>query len=213
MSTSLLRLAVVNNSDPDVQRILHHYRFKGKAAPSATYETTMLHEACRAGSINVIDTLLTLAEVDVNKLEPKLMGGASALHLACNGGHTDIVRKLISAGADVNSISNNSMKETPLHVCCKLNRLDCCSALLAAGADTTIRDGFGHSASYWANIKKHNDLIQAAGLPPPVAATAKDTLALLSQRCKTTVFIKPPGKVKKKKGKKGEKKNAGKRKK
>lgn len=74
MSSSLLRLAVVNNNDLDVQRILHHYSAKPlHHYRPALYETTMLHEACRAGSREVIDSLLTLSRVDINKLEPKLM--------------------------------------------------------------------------------------------------------------------------------------------
>jgi hypothetical protein len=148
--------------------------------------------------------------VDINKLEPKLLGGNSALHIACSGGQIGIVNKLIAFGADVNIISNNTLKDTPLHICCKMNRLECCTALLAAGAATTTRDGFGHSASYWANVKKHTDLIAAAGLPAPQAATAKETLDLLSLRCKKTVVIKPPTTKKKKgdKGKKGDKKGA-----
>lgn len=212
MSVSLLRLAVINNNDPDVQRILHHYQSRGPSRPPAVYETTMLHEACRAGSANVIDSLVGTARVDINKLEPKLMGGASALHLACSGGFAGIVSKLISAGANVDVISNNSMKETPLHVCCKMDRRECCRILVEAGANTAIRDGFGHSASYWASIKRNTDLIAAAGLPAPQAATAKETLQLLSLRCKTVVVIKPP-KPKKKKGKKNSKKDGNKKKK
>lgn len=121
------------------------------------------------------------------------------------------MKQLIQAGADIDILSNNSMKETPLHVCCKMNRLECCCVLVKAGANLALRDGFGHSASYWAHIKNYGSLIAAAGLPAPHAAAAKETLELLSQRCKTVVVIKPP--KKKKKGKTGAKKTTTKKKK
>lgn len=219
MSSSLLRLSVINDNNVDVLRILNHYKYSNrnttsKSPGSNSYETTMLHEAARVGSTNVIDALLTVAMIDVNKLEPKLFGGYSALHHACAGGFIVIVRKLLAARANPDILSNSSMKETPLHICCKLNRVECAKLLVDAGALSYIRDGFGHTASFWAHLKKYDKLIETVGLPPPVAATAKETLNLLSERLKTTVVIKPSSSKKKKTtGKKGEKKTDKKKKK
>jgi hypothetical protein len=117
----------------------------------------------------------------------------------------DIAEKLIAAGADINIVSNSSQSETPLHVCCKHNSVECCALLLAKGVQADKRDGFGHSASFWAHVKGFYRLLELPGLPKPSAATPKEHLDLLSQRVGLPVII-PKDKSKKKGGKGKEKK-------
>jgi ankyrin repeat protein len=176
-------------------------------ATETKYETSMLHIAAKEGNLEVIEALITMGDFEINRLESKLVGGYAAIHYACAAKNLRIVNRLIAAGADVNIVTNSNLKETPLHICCKINAVECCKSLIEAGASTGSVDGFGHTPSFWAMAKKHYDLIQLAGLPPPRAATPKEVLEMLSQRCKSVVVIKPPGKKKKAKGKKGDKKS------
>jgi ankyrin repeat protein len=176
------------------------------------FATTLLHTAAKAGSLNVIDIILLIRGIDINKLESRSLGGYSALHCACMTNRADIAEKLIAAGTDINIASNSSQLETPLHVCCKHNSIECCALLLAKGVQADKRDGFGHSASFWAHIKGFDRLLALPGLPKPSAATPKEHLDLLSQRVGLPVIISKDKSKKKGKGT-GKGKGKGKKKK
>ena len=68
------------------------------------------------------------------------------LHLAAFFGHTDAIRALIDAGADVSAEATNSFVESvqPLHSAAANRDRDCSRLLLDAGADVNARqaDGF-----------------------------------------------------------------------
>lgn len=59
--------------------------------------------------------------------------GLRPLHYATCQGHTDIVRALIAAGANVNS-SQGAKGQTPLIIATERGFLDCVHVLLEAGA-------------------------------------------------------------------------------
>lgn len=209
-ATQLLIAAVVNDNRVDVLRILNRYGTGLQLVPTEPFATTLLHVAAKAGSANVIDILLLIRGLDLNKLESRSLGGYSALHCACVANHVAVAERLIMAGADMNLVTNSSQLETPLHVCCKHNSIECCALLLSKGVQADKRDGCGHSASFWAQMKGFDRLLQLPGLPKPSAATAKEHLDLLSQRVGLPVIISKD-KSKKKGGGKG--KGKGKKKK
>lgn len=68
--------------------------------------------------------------------------GFAALHCAVDGGHFDVVRALLAAGADVN-VKRTGTFDTPAHVACTSAGLDAPTAvrmlelLLENGADLT----------------------------------------------------------------------------
>ena len=79
---------------------------------------TALHYAFQNGKFKVIKTLLENAgpNLDINAENDK---GCTALHLACNSGHCEVVKLLLAQGEklDVNREDNNGC--SPLHVACK----------------------------------------------------------------------------------------------
>ena len=73
--------------------------------------------------------------------------GQTSLHVACLHGHFEIVKLLITAGADVNVV--NQFGVTPLHYAAKPNdkhgdqMVNVVKALIEAGADTKAKDQSG----------------------------------------------------------------------
>ena len=79
------------------------------------------------------------------------MFGHTALSMAAKGGHLDVVRMLVDAGADVNAVDNfGSFSSALLQMCQKayfpLNDAKIVQILLDVGADINSRDGKGRSA-------------------------------------------------------------------
>ena len=63
---------------------------------------------------------------------------STALHLASRGGHVDVVRVLLSQGADVNV--QNKDKSTLLHLASRVDRVEVVRVLLEHGADMEAKD-------------------------------------------------------------------------
>lgn len=75
--------------------------------------STSLHWAARDGKLNTVEYFIKNKEekrVDVNKADKD---GKTALHVAIDRRHVEVVRALIAAGADVNT--TNKYGYTPLH--------------------------------------------------------------------------------------------------
>ncbi|KAJ6440348.1 hypothetical protein O9K51_06138 [Purpureocillium lavendulum] len=72
------------------------------------------------------------------------------LHAAAIGGKRTIARLLLARGADVNAISAEDHKKTPLHCAVESGNLRFISLLLASGANTTTQDAMGHTALHTA---------------------------------------------------------------
>lgn len=71
--------------------------------------------------------------------------GWTPLHLAAFFGQREAVRALLDAGADVRSVSRNSLGNTPLHAATAGKHADAALLLLHAGADPDVLDAGGHS--------------------------------------------------------------------
>ena len=62
------------------------------------------------------------------------------LHYATRNGHVDVVRLLLSNGADVNAGTNKKFENTALHEACRRGKVGVVQALLAKGADPEAKD-------------------------------------------------------------------------
>lgn len=94
------------------------------------YEETPFSLAVRGGMADCLRLLLTHRQCDhVNSLTQ----GTTMLHMAVDGGYTEIVHLLIDAGADVNR-RNAYHKETPLTLARRIKLREITEILLAAGA-------------------------------------------------------------------------------
>ena len=71
-------------------------------------------------------------------------------------GHTEIVKELVSAGADVNT--TGQFEVTPLHVAVASGNLSTTLTLLKAGADVNARVDSGSTAFSVAEVKNHTEI-------------------------------------------------------
>lgn len=103
----------------------------------------LLHNACKAGDVDVARLLLFYG-ADVNA---KDKDGWTPLHFACFPGRTDTVRLLIEAGADVNARDKENISVLEQACCSSRGRLQRMVALIEAGADpngdTVVHDEAG----------------------------------------------------------------------
>jgi ankyrin repeat protein len=74
-------------------------------------ENTVLHLAARCGMLSLVERLLALGDLDINTLNAQ---NASALLLALQGGHIEVVNCLLAAGADVTFADEDG--DTALHL-------------------------------------------------------------------------------------------------
>lgn len=99
---------------------------------------------------------------DVNELDPN---GDAPLVMAAYLGHTDIVRLLLAAGADVTAV-DPGMKATALHAAAYAGRTDAARLLIDAGIDIDKqgpKNGYTalHDAIWENNIETARVLIEA----------------------------------------------------
>lgn len=90
------------------------------------------------GHLEIVQILLDNgAKVDIAATESKM----TALYLASNWNHSDIVYALIKAGASLDLCNKDG--NTPLHDAMRLKHAKIIKMLLAAGANTTIKNNNG----------------------------------------------------------------------
>jgi uncharacterized protein len=86
--------------------------------------------------------------------------GVTALHLACSGGHADVARALVAAGADVNAMAKDG---APLSIAVWEGHGELVEFLLAHGSDPRLSASNGetalHAAAYKGNVAAGSLLI------------------------------------------------------
>lgn len=111
-----------------------------------------LYEAAAIGDAEAIKSCL---EKDPSSLNCPSEEGNTALGYAAYFGNTDAVVFLIEQGADVNAVSVNDLRLTPLHSACSGGHNTIASMLLEAGADVNAKQSSGvtalHSAAHHGN--------------------------------------------------------------
>ena len=122
-----------------------------------TFELALL-EAVTAGNNEAVEFLLQLETVNIDHTNE---GGETALMLACERGHEDIVHSLLSAGANVNIQDNEGW--TALMRASKHNHISIICMLLQANANPHLKTSGGTNAlmiaSYHGNYEFFDLLI------------------------------------------------------
>lgn len=118
--------------------------------------TNLLHRAITQANCKVVTELL---KCGYRNLEAKNQEGQTALHLASQMGHDQIVEELISCGANVNCRDTEGY--TPLHFACQNNLLSTVKILLTiAGANIQLRNSStGWVALHEASSRGHKDIV------------------------------------------------------
>jgi serine/threonine-protein phosphatase 6 regulatory ankyrin repeat subunit B len=123
---------------------------------------TPLMHASHSGHKDIVKTLL-----DTHASPDPLPGMTSALILAADGGHDEVVRLLIERGAQTNHVDNKGA--TALMLASKAGKLSTIKLLIERGADLARVDRFGNDAIAYASRAGHEDIVQRlqqGGLPP-----------------------------------------------
>ena len=105
-----------------------------------TFELALL-EAVTAGNNEAVEFLLQLETIDIDHGNQK---SKTALMLACERGHEDIVHSLLSAGANVNIQDNKGWTE--LMLASKYNHISIIHMLLQANANPRLKTSNGSNA-------------------------------------------------------------------
>eukprot|EP01039_Chlorochromonas_danica_P003777 gene3777-4127_t len=195
---STLQSTIITHDINSFQRLITHYNYSRDVKKVNTDHSTLLHLAIKAKDMLALQELLQLGTIDLNQRETSLLGGYTAIHLACVNNDVNGLACLLQAGGNPNVKADSTIGETALMLCCKHDYTQCARFLLRAGADVTIVDNFGNNASFWAYRHNHTHLIQDLQLPASHSATAMELLAL--QRTRIPGFTLPEIKKKKKKG-------------
>ena len=110
----------------------------------------------------IVSTIDWLAQSNSSKTSINAMEGyyGSALHAACRSGHAEIVRILISHGADLKAI--NSKGKNVLHLACQSGDLELVRMLIEEEPSlTTECDDNGQTALHFSAAKGHMSIIKA----------------------------------------------------
>ena len=85
-------------------------------------------------------------------VEARNEDGATPLHLAANGGHTETAMTIIRAGADVEA--RNEDGATPLHLAANGGHTETAMTIIRAGADAEARNEDGFTPAWLAGSGK-----------------------------------------------------------
>ncbi|XP_022908721.1 putative ankyrin repeat protein RF_0381 [Onthophagus taurus] len=113
-----------------------------------------LHYAVKQGYLDITQYLLeTCPEVSVNDSDSETF---TPLHLATKYNRPQLVKYLLSKGANVNAFTER--KETPLHIASKLGSVEIVRFLLKNRADVNVFDIEEQSALHKAVINRHDEV-------------------------------------------------------
>uniref|UniRef100_A0A674HBS1 Euchromatic histone lysine methyltransferase 2 n=1 Tax=Taeniopygia guttata TaxID=59729 RepID=A0A674HBS1_TAEGU len=113
--------------------------------------STCLHHAAKNGNLEMVELLLSTGQVDVNAQDS---GGWTPIIWAAEHKHIEVIRRLLTRGADVTLTDNVSTwgvmgsrghGDTPLHIAARESYHDCVSLFLSRGADPEVRNKEGDS--------------------------------------------------------------------
>ncbi len=116
-----------------------------------------LHQAVTENDLESVQLQLE-SGVDINQLGSSWYEYGSALHLAVQAGHQNIVKLLIDRGAVVDVRDNSDY--TPLHNAAWNGNLEMVKLLLNSGADITARSYSGHTPLACAYRNNQTKVIQ-----------------------------------------------------
>jgi uncharacterized protein len=144
-----------------------------------------------AAAVGEMDALERMVSSDPAGIHAKAYDGWTPLHLAAFFGHTAAVDRLLEAGASVDAVSNNSLRNTPLHAAVAGGHLDAALRLIERGAAVNASDAGGHTPFHIAAEGGYVPVVKAmlahGGDPHLVDAEDRTPLARAAARNHTEV--------------------------
>lgn len=116
-----------------------------------------LFAASARGDLLAVDVLLDAEPDAVNQYS---IDGWTPLALAAHFGSDEIVRHLLASGAEINAVSRNGLKNTPLHAAVAGNQSESADLLLRHGADVNAVDANRWTPLNLAAHAGHMDLVR-----------------------------------------------------
>ncbi len=113
-----------------------------------------INEAADSGDLAAVKELV---EKDASLLESRDGNGSTPLHIACTKGHLELVRYLLTAGAD--PLAGDNENSTPLHAAAIGGNTDIAQLLLDRNIDVDIRDDNGMTPLLFAGYRGQREMI------------------------------------------------------
>lgn len=180
--------ASVNALDSNGQSVLHHLASDTREPFKWNDETisillgadinldlkdksgrTVLHWTAVTGKLSLARLLLSKSSATVSVLAHR---GKTALHLAAERGHSDIVSLLLDHGAVREATSDGNW--TPLLNAAKEGHEHVVDILLRFSANPNVRTSSGRTALHWAADQGHLEVVRRILVEPTSAKNTKD---------------------------------------
>ena len=124
---------------------------------------TCLTLAAYHGHTETVRYLVSVPEVDVNHSEDE---NFTALHIAAQNNHAEVVEVLIDAGADIEAKDEDG--SSPLHCACRRGALNAVKLLVKAGAEVCVTDNIGDTCLMYAAYHGHIETVRTLLCMPEV---------------------------------------------
>jgi ankyrin repeat protein len=98
--------------------------------------------AAALGRVDLLDLLVGSGDPAINSYS---YDGWTPVHLAAFFGRPSAVERLKTAGADLNAVSRNALRNTPLHAAVAGGHVEVSLLLIDSGADVNAVDAGGHT--------------------------------------------------------------------
>ena len=140
---------------PVVCQILFSHGAKMNINPQNYYRSSLHEHILEKGCPDVIDAFASAGlNIDIKDSDDE-----TPLLNAIHAGQTDVVKRLINLGANINSV-NKSSRDSALHFAAQYNRTECLKLLLAHGADCGALAWNGRSFAHCAARSGSAELIR-----------------------------------------------------
>jgi adenosylhomocysteine nucleosidase len=159
--------------------MLSRYRFD-RATTDALLALDPDLDIFEATTLGIIDRVSASLLDDPELVRAFSPDGFTALHLAAFFGKTEVARRLVQAGAEVNVYSANDFHVQPLHSAAAGRHIEICRLLIAGGADVDARQRHGYTPLHAAAQNGDVELLElllSAGANPSIAKDDGETPA------------------------------------
>ena len=101
--------------------------------------------AAAVGRLDTLDAIIASSPSGGGAVNSYSYDGWTPLHLAAFFGQRAAVERLLAAGASLNAVSTNALRNTPLHAAVAGGHMDVSLLLIDAAADVNVVDAGGHT--------------------------------------------------------------------